>query len=181
MKYDIDLAIRKVPNFPKKGILFYDITGILRNPVIFQQIIDEIADFYSSKSLTHLIAIESRGFLFAAPLGLRLKLPIILARKKGKLPHKTISRSYSLEYGQATLEIQEVDLEKNMNVLLVDDLIATGGTLKATAEMLQSKGVTVKHIFSVIGLPFLQYQNALKDYTVKTLINYDTELVEGEK
>jgi len=181
MKHNIDLAIRKVPDFPKKGILFYDITGILANPAVFQQIIDEMADFYASKGLTHIIAIESRGFLFATPLGLRLKLPIILARKKGKLPHKTISRSYDLEYGHATLEIQEVDLVKNMSVLLVDDLIATGGTLLATAEMLKSKGVTVKHLFSVVGLPFLQYEKTLKDYTIKTLINYDTEFVKGEE
>lgn len=179
MKFDLDQVIRKVPNFPKKGILFYDITGILSSPEAFQFIIDEMANFYQSKKLTHIIAIESRGFLFAAPLGLRLKIPIILARKKGKLPHKTISRSYDLEYGQATLEIQEIDIVKNMRVLLVDDLIATGGTLKATAEMLKSKGVDVSQIFSVVGLPFLNYEEVLKDYEVKTLINYDNELVKG--
>lgn len=179
MNLDLDRVIRKVPNFPKKGILFYDITGILSNPKIFQDIINEMTSYYSSKKITHIIAIESRGFLFAAPLSLSLKIPIILARKQGKLPHKTISRSYDLEYGQATLEIQEIDLVKNMNVLLVDDLIATGGTLKATAEMLELKGVKVNHIFSVVGLPFLNYEETLKKYAVKTLINYDSELVKG--
>jgi adenine phosphoribosyltransferase len=179
MKFDLDQAIRKVPDFPKKGILFYDITGILLNPEAFQHIIDEMVAFYQAKQITHIIAIESRGFLFAAPLALKLKIPIILARKKGKLPHKTISQSYDLEYGQATLEIQEVDLVKNMNVLLVDDLIATGGTLKATADMLKSKNIQIKNIFSVIGLPFLNYPEVLKEYTVKTLINYDSDSVKG--
>lgn len=179
MKFDLDKVIRKVPNFPKKGILFYDITGILSNPDAFEYIINEMTNYYKTKQITHIIAIESRGFLFAAPLGLRLKIPIILARKKGKLPHKTISKSYELEYGQATLEIQKIDLAKNMNVLLVDDLIATGGTLKATAEMLRANDITVNHIFSVVGLPFLNYEEVLKDFEVKTLINYDTELVKG--
>lgn len=179
MKFNLDQFIRKVADFPKKGILFYDITSILAEPIAFQHTIQEMIRLYRDKNITHIVAIESRGFLFAAPLAIELKLPIILARKKGKLPNKTISRSYSLEYGEATLEIQEIDLVKNMNVLLVDDLIATGGTLKATAEMLKSRGVKVNHIFSVVGLPFLNFQETLKEYEVDTLINYDSEHVES--
>ncbi|PCJ60507.1 MAG: adenine phosphoribosyltransferase [Planctomycetota bacterium] len=177
MVFDLDKAVRKVPDFPKKGILFYDITGLLNNPQAFKHIIDEMIESYQGKSFTHIVAVESRGFLFASPLALHLNIPIILARKKGKLPHKTISQSYDLEYGSETLEIQEIDLIANMNVLIIDDLIATGGTLKATATMLEKKGVNIKGIFSVIGLPFLNYPNVLKNYDVKTLINYETEMV----
>lgn len=177
MTFDLDKAVRKVPDFPKKGILFYDITGLLSNPSAFQHIINEMVENYKNKSFTHIVAVESRGFLFASPLAFHLNIPIILARKKGKLPHKTISQSYDLEYGTETLEIQEIDLITDMNVLLVDDLIATGGTLKATATLLENNGANIEGIFSVIGLPFLNYLDVLKDYDVKTLINYDSEMV----
>lgn len=179
MKYNLDQAIRKVIDFPKKGILFYDITSILADPKAYQYTINQMVKLYRNQGLTHILAIESRGFLFAAPLAIKLKLPLILARKKGKLPNKTIERSYSLEYGQSTLEIQELDITSNMNILLVDDLIATGGTLNAIAEMLKSRGASAKHIFAVVGLTFLNYQETLKQFSVKTLINYNSESVES--
>ncbi len=179
MSFNLDSVIRKVPHFPKKGILFYDITGLLINPEAMTHVVHEMTNLYKNRNITHIVAVESRGFIFASPLSLALGLPLILARKKGKLPHKTICQDYSLEYGKETLEIQEVDLQPNMNVLIVDDLIATGGTLEATAKLLESRGATIAGVFAVIGLPFLNYHEVLKNYKVDTLINYETEEIEG--
>lgn len=179
MTFNLDSVIRKVPNFPKKGILFYDITGLLASPKAMTHVQDKMVSLYKDLKISHIVAVESRGFLFASPLSLALGIPMILARKKGKLPHKTISKDYSLEYGKETLEIQEIDLTDNMNVLIIDDLIATGGTLEATAKLLESHGANIAGVFSVIGLPFLNYNEVLKDYEVNTLINYETEKIEG--
>jgi len=172
---DLDKHIRKIPDFPKKGVLFYDVTSLLTSPLAFGHIIEEMKVKYSSRSISGIVAIESRGFLFAAPLALHLRVPLLLARKKGKLPGKTISEEYSLEYGTAILEIHSDDLKPDMNLLVVDDLIATGGTLRATANMIERQGSRVAGIFSVIGLPFLNYNKILNGYEITTLINYHSE------
>lgn len=171
----LDQNIRKIPDFPKKGILFYDITSLLMKPEVFNTIIEKMFEYYKDREIDGIIAAESRGFIFASPLCLKLNVPLLLARKKGKLPGKTISAEYSLEYGTATIEIHEQDLKKVKNVLIVDDLIATGGTLEAIANIVEKAGCTVKGVFGVIGLPFLNYEERLKKYNIKTFINYHGE------
>jgi adenine phosphoribosyltransferase len=170
--FNLDDAIRKVPDFPKEGILFYDITSVLTNPDAFRFCVDSMVKLYRGEKLSAVAAIESRGFLFAAPLCDRLGLPLVLVRKKGKLPGKTRTRKYELEYGAAEIEMHEADIPAGGRVLIVDDLIATGGTVKATAEILIEGGAVPAGVFAVIGLPFLQYEKNLEGLQVRTLIEY---------
>lgn len=173
--FNLDDAIRKIPDFPKKGVLFYDVTSVLTNSKAFAYVMEEMRKRYTSDNVDAIVAIESRGFIFGAPLALELGIPLVLARKKGKLPGDTVSESYTLEYGEATLEIHKQDLPAGQKILIVDDLIATGGTLRAVANMIEKQGSSVTGIFSVIGLPFLKYDQHIGDYSVTTLINYDSE------
>ncbi len=175
MDYDLDRAIRKVPDFPKPGILFYDVTGILTTPEAFRWCIDRMTSLYCNRGFDAVAAVEARGFVFAAPVADRLSLPLILLRKKGKLPGETMSATFALEYGEDTIEVHRCDVRSGARVLLVDDLIATGGTLKAAAELLARGGARVGAIFGVIGLPFLHYDRALAGYDVTTLIDYHSE------
>lgn len=177
MKTDplLDRAIRKVPNFPHEGILFYDITGVLTDPAAFRHVIDTLVARYSGKGLGAVAAVESRGFVFAAPLALHLGVPLILVRKKGKLPGKTLQRAYALEYGQAVLEVHPHDVPPGVNIVIVDDLLATGGTLNAAASLLEEAGGTVTDLFCVVGLPFLAPERALDGRSVVTMIDYASE------
>lgn len=170
--FNLDEAIRKVPDFPKKGILFYDVTSVIANPQAFRYCIDSMLHLYKGERLDAVAAIEARGFIFAAPFCERLGLPLLLARKKGKLPGKTISASYALEYGEAEIEMHVDDIPRGGKVLVVDDLIATGGTIKATAELLRSGGAEPAGAFAVIGLPFLDYASTLAGLEVHTLVEY---------
>ncbi len=172
---NLDTVIRKVPDFPKPGILFYDVTSIFTNPSALRYVLDEMENIYKDTEIDGVIAIESRGFILGAPFALKRSLPLVLARKKGKLPGETIQESYSLEYGEATLEIHKEDLIPQKKWLIVDDLIATGGTLEAVAKMVERQDSEVAGIFSIIGLPFLNYRNKIERYNPKTLINYDGE------
>lgn len=175
--FNLDDAIRKVKGFPREGIVFYDITSLLSNPAAFSFCIDEMEKMCKNKVIDAIVAVEARGFLFAAPLAERLGLPMVLARKKGKLPGKVIERSFSLEYGEDVIQIQENDIKKGEKILLIDDLVATGGTLKAAAEIIEASGATVEDIFCIIGLPFLNNFELLKKYKLTTLINYNSESV----
>ncbi|MGP1576690.1 MAG: adenine phosphoribosyltransferase [Treponema sp.] len=171
----LDSAIRKIPDFPKEGILFYDITGLLINPEAFRYCLDTLTSLYKNEKIDAVAAIESRGFIFAAPFADRLGIPLILIRKKGKLPGKTYSCSYSLEYGEATIEVHASDIKKGQRILLLDDLIATGGTLNAARKMINQGGAEVAGFCGVIGLPFLKYDKLIGDLPVKTLIEYESE------
>ncbi|MDR3013388.1 MAG: adenine phosphoribosyltransferase [Chitinispirillales bacterium] len=175
MTFNLDSAIRKVPNFPKPGILFYDITSIFTNPAAYKFVVDEMLKHYEGIDVDGVIAIESRGFLLGSCFAVDRSVPLVLARKKGKLPGKTVSMSYDLEYGSATLEIHVEDIALGKRWLIIDDLIATGGTLEAVAQMIEGRGGEVVGIFSIIGLPFLNYQEKIGRYNTKTLINYDGE------
>ncbi len=178
MAFDFDRAIRKVPDFPKKGILFYDITALVADPKALRAVKEEMIRLYEKSGITKIISIESRGFIFAPLLAEALEIPLVLARKKGKLPNPTHSQAYTLEYGSDHLEIQKVDVARGDRVLLIDDLIATGGTLKAVCQMVEEKfEAQVGGIFAIIGLPFLNYAKTLTPYDVKTLINYQSEHV----
>lgn len=171
----LDDFIRKIPDFPKPGILFYDITGILVKPEAFSFCINKMVDLYKNKKIDAIAGIESRGFVFAAPLAEKLGLPLILIRKKGKLPGNTYSCSYKLEYGEAEIEVHKDDVIPGQNVLLIDDLIATGGTLQAAKNLISQGGAKVTEIFGVVGLPFLNYKNVLDNTPVTTLIEYFCE------
>lgn len=174
---NLDSAIRKIPDFPKPGILFYDVTSIFTNPEAFRFVVDSMLDLYKDQQVDGVISIESRGFLLGSCFAYSKGVPMVLARKKGKLPGKTVSMSYLLEYGSATLEIHEADLIPGKKWLIIDDLIATGGTLEAVAGMVESVGAHVAGIFSIIGLPFLNYDEKIGRYEPKTLINYSSEEV----
>ena len=172
---DLDSAIRKVPDFPKPGILFYDVTSIFTNPEAYSWVIEQMLDRFGEEDVDGVIAIESRGFLLGSAYALRRSVPLVLARKKGKLPGKTVQQSYSLEYGEATLEIHTEDLTPGRKWLIIDDLIATGGTLEAVAQMVERQGGNVAGIFGVIGLPFLNYNEKIGKYNPVTLIDYQGE------
>lgn len=171
----LDKAIRRVPDFPKKGILFYDITGILVNPDAFKLCIDQMIELYKDKKFDAIAAVESRGFIFAAPLAEKLGIPLVLIRKKGKLPGETYSCSYSLEYGSAEIEVHKADIKKGQKFLVIDDLIATGGTLAATKNLISQGGAEVTDFFGVVGLPDLNYEEILSPCKITTLINYKGE------
>lgn len=171
----IDNAIRRIPDFPKKGILFYDITGILVNPKVFSYCLDKMTEMYKNEKIDAVAAIEARGFIFAAPFADRMGIPLILIRKKGKLPGETYSCAYKLEYGEAAVEVHKSDVVKGQRILLLDDLIATGGTLNAAKTVLEEGGAEVIGFFGVVGLPFLNYNKQLGTLPVKTLIEYDNE------
>ncbi|MDR0585005.1 MAG: adenine phosphoribosyltransferase [Treponema sp.] len=172
---NLDDYIRKIPDFPKKGILFYDITSILAAPKAFSYCVEAMVDIYKGKNIDAVAAIEARGFVFAAPFAVRMGIPLLLIRKKGKLPGVTLSKKYDLEYAQAEIEIHQEDIPVGKRILLLDDLIATGGTLNAARALLQAGGAEVPEIFGVVGLPFLGYEKILPPTPVRTLIDYHSE------
>lgn len=172
--FNLDPHIRRVPDFPKPGVLFYDITSVLANPEAFLYCIDCFEDYARNLKVDAIAPIESRGFIFAGALAERLSLPIILVRKKGKLPGRTAAKSYSLEYGQAEIEVHVEDVPKGGRILIVDDLIATGGTVRAVSQLLSENGAIPVALAAVIGLPFLNYAASL-DIPVKTLIDFHAE------
>ncbi|GMO44817.1 MAG: adenine phosphoribosyltransferase [Termitinemataceae bacterium] len=174
-KFNLDDYIRKVQDFPKKGVLYYDITSILMQPLAFNYCIDKMVEIYKDKNIEAVAAVEARGFLFAAPFACKNNIPLILIRKKGKLPGKKVCAKYDLEYGSAEIEIHSDDIPAGKRVLLTDDLIATGGTLKASRDLLVNAGAFVPEIFGVLGLPALNYGTALAGTPVTTLIEYSTE------
>ena len=171
----LDKAIRRITDFPKPGILFYDITSILTNPEAFKYCLEQMYEIYKDSGINAIAAVESRGFIFAGSLAEKMGLPLILIRKKGKLPGDTYSCSYALEYGTATIEVHKADIKAGQKYLVVDDLIATGGTLAATKNLIEQGGGEVTDFFGVIGLPDLNYQKVLAPCKVTTLINYKGE------
>ena len=171
---DYKKHIREVPDFPKKGILFYDITTLLMEPKAFKAIIDDMAERAKGLNITKIAAIESRGFIFGAPLAQILGVPFVLIRKPGKLPYRTKRYEYTLEYGKDSIEIHEDAVTKNDNVLLVDDLLATGGTIQAAANLVKECGGKVAGMMFAIELNFLNGRDRLKEYKIESLVRYDS-------
>jgi len=171
----IDEAIRRVQDFPKKGICFYDVTGILASPLAFKHCIDRMVELASKFKVDAIAGIEARGFIFAAPVAEHLGVPLILVRKKGKLPGEVYTASYTLEYGEATIEVHKNDVHKGDKLIIIDDLIATGGTLKAAKNMMEAGGALVQAFFGVIGFPFLHYEQVLGTTPCHTLIQFEDE------
>ncbi|OVE77683.1 adenine phosphoribosyltransferase [bacterium F11] len=170
MNENLKKYIRDIPDFPKKGILFRDITTLLSDPAAFKTAIDQLAERFAGKGITKVVGIESRGFLTAAPLAYLLGAGFIPVRKKGKLPHKTTSVTYSLEYGEDTLEIHLDAFKKGEKILIADDLLATGGTAKATCELVEKNGGKVAGIGFLIELSDLKGRDKIKGYDIESLM-----------
>lgn len=165
--------IRHIPDFPKPGILFYDISTLLAHPGAWRETVEQLAEAIKPERPDVLIGIESRGFLTAAPLALVLGCGFIMARKPGKLPGKTVGHTYDLEYGTDRIEIQHDAVTKGQRVVVLDDLLATGGTMAATIALLDKMGADVAHAACIIELTFLRGRDRL-NVPVTTLIQYDT-------
>ena len=169
---DLKDHIRSIPDFPKPGILFYDVSTLLAHPDAWQVAMGRMAKAVTRHSPDVLAGIESRGFLVAAPLALKLGIGFVMVRKKGKLPGKTITHEYQLEYGSDTIEIQQDAIEKGQRVVVLDDLLATGGTLTASIDLLRKVGADVVGAACIIELAFLGGR-AKVDVPVDALISYD--------
>ena len=175
MSHDIDLKkhIRSIPDFPKPGILFYDISTLLAHAKAWHATIEQMADAVRPHRPDVLAGIESRGFLLAAPLAIVLGTGFVMLRKQGKLPGTTVRHTYALEYGTDTIEIQQDAITKDTRVVLVDDLLATGGTMAAAVTLLEIVGGVVPAAACVIELTFLEGRKRLK-VPVETLLKYDS-------
>lgn len=175
MSKDIDLKkhIRSIPDFPKPGILFYDISTLLAHAKAWHTAIERLADLIRPHKPDMLAGIESRGFLLAAPLALALGTGFVMMRKQGKLPGTTVRHTYALEYGTDTIEIQQDAVHKGARVVLVDDLLATGGTMSAAVNLLETVGAVVPATAVIIELTFLEGRKRLTP-RVETLLQYDS-------
>jgi adenine phosphoribosyltransferase len=170
----IDLRdyIRDIPDFPKPGILFKDITPLLGNPEAFRHAVDRLAQAFSDQKLDAIAAAEARGFIFGAPLALALNIGFIPIRKPGKLPYATIALEYQLEYGSDRLEVHSDALKPGSRVLLLDDVLATGGTMRACCDLIQQTGAEVAACAFVLELDFLAGRERLVPYEVFSLLRY---------
>ncbi|MGC2298985.1 MAG: adenine phosphoribosyltransferase [Acidobacteriaceae bacterium] len=165
--------VRTVPDFPKPGILFYDITTLLKDPKGFAALIDALAQYYIDKDIDLVLGIEARGFIFGPALAYRLNAGFVPVRKPKKLPGPTVRVTYDLEYGSDTLEIHADAIEPGQRVVLVDDLLATGGTMEATIKLVQQLGGEIAGLGFAIELDFLKGRDRFQDYDVFSLLHYD--------
>jgi adenine phosphoribosyltransferase len=166
----IESAIRDVPDFPKPGIMFKDITPVLEDPQLCADIVDAFAASLEGIKIDAIAGVESRGFLFGMPLAIKMGVPFITVRKKGKLPYKTVSYKYDLEYGSAEIEVHQDSIKEGWNVLVHDDLLATGGTAAATAELMRMEKANVAGFSFLVELPFLKGGERLeKEFTAPIL------------
>lgn len=166
----LDKFIRDIPDFPKKGIIFKDITPLIGDPQAFKTVINLLAKKYRDKKIDKIVCVESRGFIFASALAYKLGIGIVPVRKPGKLPYKTTKETYALEYGTDTLEIHIDALKKSARILIIDDLLATGGTVKACTSLVKKLGGTVVGIGFVIELGFLHGRDKLKNFDIFSII-----------
>jgi len=164
--------IRDIPDFPKKGIIFKDISTLLKNPKAFGKSIDTLAKTFKKSKIKYVVGVEARGFIFGAALAYALGSGFIPVRKKGKLPYKTKSVTYQLEYGMDTLEIHEDAIPANARVLVVDDLLATGGTIKAVIDLLKLQNAKIVGLAFLVELEFLKGKEKLKDLPIYSVIQY---------
>ncbi len=165
--------IREVPDFPKKGILFYDITTLLKDNLGFATLIDALAEYYLLQKVDLVLGIEARGFIFGPALAYRLNAGFVPVRKPGKLPSVTVKAEYELEYGSNTLELHKDAISPGQRVIIVDDLLATGGTAQATAKLASSLGAQIAGLCFVVELDFLGGRKKLEGYDVLSLLHYD--------
>ena len=172
MKKDLAAMVRNVPDFPKPGILFKDITPLLQDAEAFRQAIDRMADAWAGKKIDVVLGIEARGFLFASALAYKLNAGLVIVRKPGKLPYKTKSVTYALEYGTDSLQIHDDALRAGQRVLIVDDVLATGGTVKAVTELVRQFNADIAGIAFLSELAFLRGREKLAAFELSTLITF---------
>jgi adenine phosphoribosyltransferase len=173
MSYDLSSHIRDIPDFPKKGIVFKDLTTLLKNPIAFREAADQLYEAVTDKNIDKVVAIESRGFIFGSLLAERFNAGFVPVRKPGKLPAQTLQAEYILEYGTDILEIHQDAIAPGERVLLHDDLLATGGTAQAACQLIAQLGGKVVHISFLMELGFLNGKEKLTDYTISSIIKYD--------
>ncbi len=171
-KIKLENYIRDIPDFPKKGIIFKDITPLLNDKETFQYTVELLSNYYKDKHIDKIVAIESRGFIIGGALACKLNVGFVPVRKKGKLPYRTIHAEYELEYGHDSLEMHIDALKPNENVLIIDDLLATGGTCQAVVRLIQQMKAYIVGIGFIVELTFLKGRNKLKEYDVLSLLKY---------
>ena len=169
---DLKAFIREVPEFPKPGILFYDITTLLQNPLALRMTVDRFVWMFAQKRVDKVVGIESRGFMFAPIVAYNLNAGFVPVRKPGKLPYQKVKQSYDLEYGTDSIEMHNDAVQPGEHVLIVDDLVATGGTALAAARMVESLGGIVSGFGFIVELTFLPGRQKLQGYEVESLIQY---------
>lgn len=172
MEKKLKRVIKDVPDFPKQGIVFKDLTPIFKDKKLFKSLIDYLYKKYKNKRLDAIVAIESRGFIIGSPLAYKLKVPFIPARKPGKLPRETYKVTYSLEYGTDGLEIHRDALSKGNRVLIIDDLLATGGTVNAVVSLIEQAGAEVLEIAFIVELDFLKGREKLQGRKIFSIVHY---------
>ncbi|RLC29146.1 MAG: adenine phosphoribosyltransferase [Deltaproteobacteria bacterium] len=172
---DLKSKIRTIPDWPAKGVMFRDITTLLQDPAAFRETIDRFYERYRDVDIDKIVGIDARGLIFGAPLAYRLGVGFVPVRKKGKLPYKTIGASYSLEYGENEVEIHEDAVAPGEKVVIVDDLIATGGTVEAAVKLVEKLGGKVMECAFVIDLPDLKGRDKIRDYSVFALMEFEGE------
>ncbi|MFC1515330.1 adenine phosphoribosyltransferase [Thermodesulfobacteriota bacterium] len=165
--------IRTVPNWPIEGVMFRDITTLLQDPEAFREACDRLYERYKNTEIDKVVAIDARGFIFGAVLSYKLNVGFVPVRKAGKLPHKTISESYTLEYGENVVEMHEDAIEKGEKILVVDDLIATGGTIGAATRLVEKLGGDIVECVFLVELPDLNGRGKIKDYKFYTLTEFE--------
>ena len=171
-KSDLKGRIRDIPDFPKEGIIFKDITTLLKDGEAFKKSVNLLAGKFKKESIDYVVGVEARGFIFGGALAYKLGAGFVPVRKKGKLPAKTKSITYELEYGNDVLEIHEDALGPNTRVLIVDDLLATGGTIRAVSDLVKSQKATIAGVAFLVELKFLRGIDKLKDLPVYSVIKY---------
>jgi len=171
----LEKSIRSIPDFPKPGILFRDVTTLIKNKAAFKKAIDLLAKKYKGKGFDKVVGVEARGFIFGAAVAHKIGAGFVPVRKKGKLPFKTIAATYQLEYGTDTLEVHQDAIIPDEKVLIIDDLLATGGTVKAVIELVKQLGGKVAGIGFVIELVDLKGKDKFKEYPVYSLVKFQGE------
>lgn len=172
---DLKQKIRNIPDFPKKGVVFRDITTLLGDAEAFKYSVDRMVEYWRGKKIDAVLGAEARGFIFGAVIAYKLNVGFIPVRKPGKLPYKTCQASYDLEYGKNILQMHIDAIKKGDKILIVDDLVATGGTAKAKVELVEKMGGEVVGFCFLIELEFLNPRKFLKDYDIFSLIKYESE------
>ena len=166
-------VIRDIPNFPKEGIIFKDITPLLSNPTSFKKAIDTLKARYEDKRIDQVVGVEARGFVFASALAYALDCGVVMVRKPGKLPYKTYKKTYSLEYGEDSIEVHQDAFEKGQNIVIIDDVLATGGTLAACAELVNKNfEVDLVEIGFLIELDFLKGRQKLGNIPIYSMMHF---------
>ena len=166
-------VIRDIPDFPKEGIIFKDITPLLSNPDSFKKVIDTLRDRYKDKEIDQVVGVEARGFIFASALAYALGCGVVMVRKPGKLPYKTYQKTYSLEYGEDSIEVHQDAFEKNQKIVILDDVLATGGTLTACVELVNKNfEVDLVEVGFLIELDFLKGRQKLGDIPIYSMMHF---------